>query len=236
MIGRRETNDAVCGRFRRRSSLYPPHDRPDVAPVRNGLRRHGRDARCPGHAGIDGSHRRTIEPPRQSQRQEKIQQLRVPVRVKGDVVTRPSRSSNGSRRHIWNALDTTLTMRRVGRGRIRSNSVVSANGPAKLSASVASNPSESLQPIGESSTADVVDQHVHVTDPPDHVLGNEEVVANRECVRKDQIDSRRDQRRSFSCDTACSSSLHIAASDARRACRRARARLPYGIRSHRSRR
>ena len=48
----------------------------------------------------------------------------------------------------------------------------------------------SLLPIGESSTADIVDQHVHVTGPPDHVLGNEEVVANRECVRDDQIHSR----------------------------------------------
>jgi hypothetical protein len=48
----------------------------------------------------------------------------------------------------------------------------------------------SLLSISESSTADVVDQHVHVTGPPDHVLGNEEVVANRECVRDDQIHSR----------------------------------------------
>ena len=62
-------------------------------------------------------------------------------------------------------------MRLGGRGMIE-RTVVARNGPAKLSASVAQS-FRSLLPIGESSTANVVDQHVHVTDPPDHVLGNE---------------------------------------------------------------
>ena len=135
----------------------------------------------PGVQAIPGFTATTDVPSRRddarAEREEEIQQLRMAMRVKGDIVATsfdileriaPPHLER-TRHHVDDAPGWRGMIEQPRR---------SAERPGKVERKRRFQSFRSL-PLGESSTANVVDQHVHVTDPPDHVLGNEEVVANR---------------------------------------------------------